>query len=101
MGLTRTVCQKQLFQASNELTNPETVVQIRPFDRICMRSFHKDYVVEFRFSTITLISGVNTKRYFFNPLVLIIRFGEISKTDNIKKLEITYETKQEIFVTLV
>ena len=66
-----------------------------------MRSFHQDYVIEFRFSTIALINRVSTKRYFFNPLVLIIRFGEISKTDNIKKLKITYETKQEIFVTLV
>ena len=100
-GPTRTVCQKQLFQASNELTNPETVVQIRPFDRICMRSFHQDYVIEFRFSTIALINRVGTKRYFFNALVFVIRFGKIDETNNIEKLEITYETEQEIFVTLV
>ena len=90
-----------LFQASNELTNPETVVQIRPFDRICMRSFHQDYVIEFRFSTIALINRVGTKRYFFNALVFVIRFGKIDETNNIEKLEITYETEQEIFVTLV
>ena len=64
-----------------------------------MRSFHQDYVIEFRFSTIALINRVGTKRYFFNALVFVIRFGEIDETNNIEKLEITYETEQEIFVT--
>ena len=64
-----------------------------------MRRFHQDYVIEFRFSTIALINRVGTKRYFFDALIFVIRFGEIDETNNTEKLEITYETEQEIFVT--
>ena len=66
-----------------------------------MRSFHQDYVIEFRFSTIALINRVGTKRYFFKRWYSLFASGKIDETNNIEKLEITYETEQEIFVTLV